>query len=232
MIRETKARSRRSGRSGRSALVAGTLTAVLVAPAVARAEVGSVAELIAAVNDGAPGDIVLIGPGVFELTAALRPKSGMQIRGAGMGVTIVRNAAAWAPAASIAPQRTPTARPDPGCDTGQRTSDPTIREDLSAAAAHQAVASRSRSRLSRRTLTRGSPSSPNVRSSVCRSTRACTSASVMRRARATRAYAFLGRNFASRRGTRRPANGGGGGGATCLASSRASRRTATGCQSS
>jgi hypothetical protein len=59
--------------------------------------VESAADLVAAVNSGADNAIIEVGPGTFELTAPLRPKPGMIIRGAGKGVTIIRNAASWAP---------------------------------------------------------------------------------------------------------------------------------------
>jgi hypothetical protein len=55
------------------------------------------AELVAAVNSGTNGATIILAPGTYELTASLRPRPGMTIRGAGAGVTIVRNAAAWAP---------------------------------------------------------------------------------------------------------------------------------------
>lgn len=57
----------------------------------------TVEELVAAVNDGAPGDVVIVSAGTFELSAPLRPKAGMEIRGAGMGATVIRNATGWQP---------------------------------------------------------------------------------------------------------------------------------------
>lgn len=59
--------------------------------------VSTVAELVAAVNNGAAGALVVVAPGTYELDAPLRPKSGMTIRGAGAGKTILRNAPSWAP---------------------------------------------------------------------------------------------------------------------------------------
>ncbi|MEM7623201.1 MAG: hypothetical protein AAF235_08340, partial [Planctomycetota bacterium] len=41
--------------------------------------VSTVAELINAVDNGSPGDLVVVGAGTFELTAPLRPKDGMTI---------------------------------------------------------------------------------------------------------------------------------------------------------
>jgi len=61
----------------------------------AEAQITTTAELVNAVNNGAPDDTVVIGPGTYDLSAPLRPKSAMTIRGAGPGQTIVRNAAGW-----------------------------------------------------------------------------------------------------------------------------------------
>jgi hypothetical protein len=63
----------------------------------ARAQITTSTELVAAVNAGAPNSVVVVAAGTFELTAPLRPKSGMKIRGAGAGRTIITNAASWAP---------------------------------------------------------------------------------------------------------------------------------------
>jgi MYXO-CTERM domain-containing protein len=78
---------------GRTAAVA----ALLLAAAPAHAEVTTVAELVAAVSNGQPGDTVVVAAGTFALTESLRPKAGMKIRGAGAGKTIITNAASWAP---------------------------------------------------------------------------------------------------------------------------------------
>ena len=77
--------------------LAGSIVGLFATPSAARAEVKNVAELVAAVTGGLAGDVVVVGPGTFELTESLRPKPGMEIRGAGIGVTIIRNAASWAP---------------------------------------------------------------------------------------------------------------------------------------
>lgn len=58
-------------------------------------EVTSVDALLHAVNEGEPGADVVVGEGVFELTAPLRPQAGMTIRGAGPGKTVLRNAESW-----------------------------------------------------------------------------------------------------------------------------------------
>jgi nitrous oxidase accessory protein len=70
-------------------------SAVALLATAAGAQVTSVAELVNAINNGSPGDTVLVGPGTYELAAPLRPKAGMTIQGAGAGQTIVRNAASW-----------------------------------------------------------------------------------------------------------------------------------------
>ena len=79
------------------AVLAGSLLGALLVPQAARADVKTVAELVAAVSGGVAGDVVVVGPGTFELTESLRPKPGMEIRGAGIGVTVIRNAASWTP---------------------------------------------------------------------------------------------------------------------------------------
>lgn len=73
------------------------IAGALADPATAAAGVSTVAELVDAVNNGSPGDLVEVDSGTFELTAPLRPKAGMEIRGAGMGTTIIRNASSWQP---------------------------------------------------------------------------------------------------------------------------------------
>lgn len=59
--------------------------------------VDTVGALVNAVNNGAVGDTVVIEPGTYNLTAPLRPKAGMTIRGAGRGRTIIQGAPSWAP---------------------------------------------------------------------------------------------------------------------------------------
>ncbi len=77
--------------------VVGSLHPAESAREVRSALIKNAADLVAAVNDGAENDVIDVGPGTFELTAPLRPKPGMNIRGSGMGVTVIRNAASWAP---------------------------------------------------------------------------------------------------------------------------------------
>ena len=68
------------------------------------AEVVTTAEaLVAAVRDGAEGSTVTLGPGTFELSAPLEPKTGMTIAGAGMDQTILAGAAAWEPSTKTLP---------------------------------------------------------------------------------------------------------------------------------
>jgi nitrous oxidase accessory protein len=71
--------------------------AVALATSLLRGQVTTVPELINAINNGAPNDTILVGAGTFDLTQTLKPKSGMTIRGAGIGQTIIRPAAGWHP---------------------------------------------------------------------------------------------------------------------------------------
>jgi hypothetical protein len=78
---------------------AACFVAVLLAFRAGRAEaqVTTVGELVNAVSNGAPGAIVKVAAGTYELTEPLRPKAGMKIEGAGIGKTILRNASSWKP---------------------------------------------------------------------------------------------------------------------------------------
>jgi hypothetical protein len=58
--------------------------------------VTNVTELVDAVNNGAPGTSISLAPGIYELPAAIRLKSGMSLIGAGVGQTILRNAPSFA----------------------------------------------------------------------------------------------------------------------------------------
>lgn len=60
-------------------------------------QVNTVSELVDAINNGSPGDEVLVSEGVFELTGPLKPKDGMVIKGAGKNKTIIRGANSWTP---------------------------------------------------------------------------------------------------------------------------------------
>ena len=67
------------------------------------APVTSSEALVAAVQDGAEGDTIEIGPGTFVLEAPLEPKAGMTLKGAGMDNTIITNAADWNPSTKTLP---------------------------------------------------------------------------------------------------------------------------------
>ena len=56
---------------------------------VSAAQVTNVQDLVAAVQHGKPGDTIELAAGRYELTAPLRPKTGMTLRGAGMNKTIL-----------------------------------------------------------------------------------------------------------------------------------------------
>jgi len=63
----------------------------------------NVTGLVIAVNSGAVGDTINIAAGTYELSAALTPKAGMTIKGAGIGLTVLTNAASWSPATTKLP---------------------------------------------------------------------------------------------------------------------------------
>lgn len=65
--------------------------------------VRNVSELMEAVNQGAAGSTIEIGPGIYELDTPLQPKSGMTLNGAGMGQTIVTHSKSWQPATTSLP---------------------------------------------------------------------------------------------------------------------------------
>ena len=65
--------------------------------------VNSVSGLVAAVNNGVNGDTVTIAAGTYQLTAPLRPKAGMTIKGAGIGKTIIKGASSWVPSTAKLP---------------------------------------------------------------------------------------------------------------------------------
>lgn len=52
-------------------------------------------DLIKAVNNGAPGDKIELAEGTFELKAPLMPKANMEIKGAGIGKTVIKPADSW-----------------------------------------------------------------------------------------------------------------------------------------
>ena len=59
--------------------------------------------LVAAINNGKPGDTIEIAAGKYELRASLEPKSGMTIKGAGMDKTIITHVPAWKPSTKTLP---------------------------------------------------------------------------------------------------------------------------------
>ncbi|MEM8668078.1 MAG: right-handed parallel beta-helix repeat-containing protein [Planctomycetota bacterium] len=59
--------------------------------------VSTTEDLVAAVQEGNAGDTILIGEGVFELSAPLEPKAGMTIQGAGKNKTIITHSSDWNP---------------------------------------------------------------------------------------------------------------------------------------
>lgn len=69
----------------------------------ATVSVDTVAELVAAVNNGAANDTVLVAAGTYDLSASLAPKAGMIIQGAGAGQTILRPVSTWLPSTSNLP---------------------------------------------------------------------------------------------------------------------------------
>ncbi|MEX2381944.1 MAG: DNRLRE domain-containing protein [Opitutales bacterium] len=72
--------------------------------------VSTPSQLVNAVNNGAAGDTVNVAAGTYEVTATLKPKANMTIRGAGAGNTLLRNAASWDPGT--------TGLPDNATDSG------------------------------------------------------------------------------------------------------------------
>ncbi|MFN3151867.1 hypothetical protein [Bremerella sp.] len=81
-------------------IVAGTLPFASLCLA---APVSTAEALVAAVNGGAEGETVEVGPGTFELSAPLEPKPGMTIQGAGKDKTIITGVASWKPSTKSLP---------------------------------------------------------------------------------------------------------------------------------
>ena len=71
--------------------------------ALAGTTVDNAAALIAAVRDAAEGTTIDIGPGTFELSAPLEPKTGMTLNGAGIDKTIITHTAGWKPSTKTLP---------------------------------------------------------------------------------------------------------------------------------
>jgi len=65
--------------------------------------ISNTAALVTAVRDGGEGATLELAAGVFELHAPLELKSGMSLRGAGIGQTIITNHAEWKPSSKSLP---------------------------------------------------------------------------------------------------------------------------------
>jgi Right handed beta helix region len=80
------------------------LLALLLATAATAGEtVTTAAALVTAIRDGAEGATITLGAGTYEIDAALAPKNGMTISGAGMEKTIITGAAGWKPSTATLP---------------------------------------------------------------------------------------------------------------------------------
>ena len=84
---------------------AGAIALILFAfhPASAAQPVRTADELVAAVENGAEGDTIRIGSGVFRLERPLSPKSGMTLRGAGMDATVITHMGTCRPSPEALP---------------------------------------------------------------------------------------------------------------------------------
>jgi hypothetical protein len=76
-------------------MVGGLMLAASCPSAIGQIQVSNASELVAAVANQPPGTSITLAPGVYELPAALRLKSGMSLIGAGVGQTVLRNAPAF-----------------------------------------------------------------------------------------------------------------------------------------
>ena len=65
--------------------------------------VTTTAALVAAVREGTNGSTIDVGTGIFELSAPLQLKTGMTLRGAGRGKTILTHTADWKPSTEKLP---------------------------------------------------------------------------------------------------------------------------------
>ena len=65
--------------------------------------VSTVSELLEAIDSGAEGLTIELAEGTYALSKPLEPKSGMTIRGAGAGKTIITHEAAWKPSVEKLP---------------------------------------------------------------------------------------------------------------------------------
>ncbi len=84
-------------------IVLGLLLILLAAPPANAKTVTTTEQLVAAVRDGAEGSTVEIGPGTFKLAGPLQPKTGMTLKGAGVGKTVITHTAEWKPSTKSLP---------------------------------------------------------------------------------------------------------------------------------
>jgi len=79
------------------------LFVLLLIPVAQAAPVKTAPELDAAVRDATGGATIHIAAGTFELAAPLELKTGMTLRGVGMGKTIITHKASWKPSLKTLP---------------------------------------------------------------------------------------------------------------------------------
>ncbi len=77
--------------------------AAITSPAAFAKTVSTSDELVAAVTDGRPGDVIEISAGTYRLESSLKPKPGMSLVGAGMDRTIITHVEAWKPSTRSLP---------------------------------------------------------------------------------------------------------------------------------
>jgi len=91
-----------------------TLAFLLLASVVSAATVTTTEALVAAVRDGSAGSVIEIGAGTFALAAALEPKAGMTLKGAGRDKTILTHDSSWKASTATLPDPEMTTK---GMDT-------------------------------------------------------------------------------------------------------------------
>lgn len=79
------------------------LTLALLPTALYAEPVKTADELVAAVRDAAEGATIEIAAGTFQLSAPLKPKPGMTLKGAGMEETVITHANDWKPSTKTLP---------------------------------------------------------------------------------------------------------------------------------
>jgi nitrous oxidase accessory protein len=67
------------------------------------AEISTSQDLVRAVEEGEPGEVIRLAAGRFVLNAPLKPKEGMTIEGAGIGETLLVGADSWKPETDTLP---------------------------------------------------------------------------------------------------------------------------------